>query len=506
MNPWPPCLLLVLQPVLAQPIESLYEFYDIPNCSQLGVWNHEAPVLAGSLGFYGTFGDGVPGPLSRFRLPRAVALDEMQQRLYISDAANHAVRLLSLSFDNNLTTLMGSLGVPGFADGFASEALLREPNGLALDQSRQELYVADQGNHAIRVIDLSSGRITTVAGGPEDGNSSLRYPAGLALVESQRLLYISGNHQIQVLDLESGNLSLPAPEASFQSPAGLVYNEALNFLYVSDSGSHAVYSLNLTAESPMPMVVAGRPGHPGGPGDGSTFISRSYEGKLNRPDGLALDTIGQRLFIGDSTKAIRIVDLITENMTLAAVRTSFQHESGHLGPIGLALGNTTVPGFKVESIWHNPLIGGPPTFGNYFYFQSSKGYASPKTATGVLRSRHYRKGVLLWVGYIQFFGERYGIGPTRQSSPELDNAGIRYPPPVSAEGQFQIDDIILVPELLDPGEEARQMLYMAEGHSYTVRSVDLGAPANSTCGDPAITGYPDSLWALVPAEVGGGYP
>ena len=201
-------------------------------------------------------------------------------------------------------------------------------------------------------------------------------PAGLALVESQRLLYISGNRQIHVLDLESGNLSLPAPEAVFQNPAGLAYNEPLNFLYVSDSESHAVYSLNLTAESPMPMVVAGRPGQPGGPGDGSTFISRSNEGFLNRPDGLALDGIGQRLFIGDSTKAIRIVDLITERMTLAAVRTSFQHESGHLGPIGLALGNTTVPGFKVESIWHNPLIGGPPTFGNYFYFQSSKGYAS----------------------------------------------------------------------------------------------------------------------------------
>ena len=65
-------------------------------------------------------------------------------------------------------------GVPGFADGFASEALLREPNGLALDQSRQELYVADQGTHAIRVIDLSSRRITTVAGGPEDGNSRTR--------------------------------------------------------------------------------------------------------------------------------------------------------------------------------------------------------------------------------------------------------------------------------------------------------------------------------------------
>ena len=201
-------------------------------------------------------------------------------------------------------------------------------------------------------------------------------PAGLALVESQRLLYISGNHQIHSLDLDSGTLSSPAPEAMFQSPAGLAYNDLHNFLYVSDSGTHAVYSLNMTAESPMPVVVAGRPGFPGGPGDGSTFISRSSEGFLNRPDGLALDVIGQRLFIGDSTKAIRIVDLIAENMTLAAVRSSFQHESGHLGPIGLALGNTTIPGFKVESIWHNPLIGGPPTFGNYFYFQSSKGYAS----------------------------------------------------------------------------------------------------------------------------------
>ncbi len=198
------------------------------------------------------------------------------------------------------------------------------------------------------------------------------------MLESERILYISdaGNHQIQRLDLETGDLSSPAPEAFFQSPAGLAYNDLNKFLYVSDSATHAVYRLNLTEDSPMPVVVAGRPHHPGGPGDGSTFISPSVEGKLNRPDGLALDVIGQRLFIGDSTKAIRVVDLITGIMTLAAVRSSFQHESGHLGPIGIALGNTTVPGFIVESIWHNPLIGGPPQFGNYFYFQSSKGYAS----------------------------------------------------------------------------------------------------------------------------------
>lgn len=68
-------------------------------------------------------------------------------------------------------------GVPGFVDG--TSALLREPNGLALDFGRQELYVADQGNHAIRVVDLSSQSITTLVGDGNSSNSSLKYPAGL---------------------------------------------------------------------------------------------------------------------------------------------------------------------------------------------------------------------------------------------------------------------------------------------------------------------------------------
>ena len=150
-------------------------------------------------------------------------------------------------------------------------------------------------------------------------------PRGLALLESERILYISdaGNNQIRRLDLETGDLSSPAPEAFFQSPAGLAYNDLNKFLYVSDSATHAVYRLNLTEDSPMPVVVAGRPHHPGGPGDGSIFISPSVEGKLNRPDGLALDVIGQRLFIGDSTKAIRVVDLITETMTISSCQIQF---------------------------------------------------------------------------------------------------------------------------------------------------------------------------------------
>ena len=48
-------------------------------------------------------------------------------------------------------------------------------------------------------------------------------PRGLALLESERILYISdaGNNQIRRLDLETGDLSSPAPEAFFSKPSWL---------------------------------------------------------------------------------------------------------------------------------------------------------------------------------------------------------------------------------------------------------------------------------------------
>ncbi|CAJ1356720.1 unnamed protein product [Effrenium voratum] len=501
-------LLLALALRSACSRESLYEFVDLPNCSQLGVWNHQVPVLAGALGFYGTSGERVPGNLGRFRLPRAVALDEEQQRLYISDAANHAVRQVRL--DNGsaheVTTVAGALGMAGSSDGSRREARLREPSGLALDTAQQRLYVADAGNHAVRVVSLSDGEVETVAGGNGAGDhgdggpgtaASLSTPAGLALAEGRLYISDAGNNRIRMLDLETGNISAVA--GPFVQPAGLAFDPLNQILYVADQGNHAVFSV--VAGGP-PILVVGQPGSPGGPGNGATFIGPALQSQLRRPDGLALDAMAQRLYVGDATAAVRVVDLATGVLTLAAVRASFGASFGtgqgeEYGPIGLALGTSRVPGFRVDSTYHVPLEGGASRFGEYFYFQSTIGYQGGyKNATGILRSRQYRKGVLRWAGYIRFYGARYGIGPTRQSTPHLDNTGIRYPPPVAFEGQFDINDTILVPELLGPEEQATQMMYLAEGHSYTVRSVDIGVPANSSCGDPATTGLPDTLWEL----------
>ena len=247
---------------------------------------------------------------------------------------------------------------------------------------------------------------------------ALSSPTGL--VSSLNGLFISdaGHQQVVRLDFESFNLSVV--QKGFQKPRGLAIDVQMGRLYVADAEAHAVYVLNASSEdNEEPLLVAGVPFVAGGPGDGSSFLHPATRSLLRSPDGLALDVTAQRLYVADATEAIRVIDLQRDLLTLAAVRSSFGSDGA--GPIGLALDNLTVPGFKVESIWHRPLVGGPPQFGNYFYFQSSKGYFGGfKNATGILRSRHYRRGVLLWVGYIKFFGERYGIGPTPQSSPSLE--------------------------------------------------------------------------------------
>ena len=53
----------------------------------------------------------------------------------------------------------------GYRDGSFSLARFNEPQGLAFDDSGEKLYVADSGNHCIRVIDLNrNNEVTTLTG------------------------------------------------------------------------------------------------------------------------------------------------------------------------------------------------------------------------------------------------------------------------------------------------------------------------------------------------------
>ncbi len=163
------------------------------------VWHHTigkvtpsgtATTLAGLAGEVGST-DGT-GDAARFNMPSSVAVDSAGT-LYVADSHNHTIRKVTPT--GVVTTLAGLAGNSGTNDGSGSAARFNFPTGVAVDGSGT-LYVADYGNHTIRSV-TPAGMVTTIAGtagkkGSADGSgtgASFSGPTAVA-VDSAGNLYV----------------------------------------------------------------------------------------------------------------------------------------------------------------------------------------------------------------------------------------------------------------------------------------------------------------------------
>ena len=101
-------------------------------------------TLAGTAGVSGN-ADG-SGGAARFFDPFGVACDA-GGNVYVADSSNDTIRKVTPA--GVVTTLAGTAGVSGNADGSGSAARFNGPTGVACDASGN-VYVADSGNHTIR--------------------------------------------------------------------------------------------------------------------------------------------------------------------------------------------------------------------------------------------------------------------------------------------------------------------------------------------------------------------
>ncbi|MBI2497783.1 MAG: hypothetical protein HYV75_07695, partial [Opitutae bacterium] len=210
-------------------------------------------TFAGSSGSRGnTNGSGTQ---ATFSAPLGLALD-LSGNLYVADSTNHTIR--KITPPGVVSTLAGSAGQPGYANGNGSAARFNYPADVAVDAAGN-VFVADRTNNVIRRI-TSAGAVTTLAGTPgvsgfDDGAGSgalFNQPGGLTLDGSGNL-YVAdtGNCTIRKITAAGGVSTLAGLPtvggdqdgtgmgAQFNQPRALALDGTGN-LYVADTGNSAI--------------------------------------------------------------------------------------------------------------------------------------------------------------------------------------------------------------------------------------------------------------------------
>jgi len=119
-------------------------------------------TVAGT-GEWGYSGDGGPAAQATLAGPYGVACDQARDHLYIADHGNACIRRVDLG--TGIIETIAGCGRQGFAGdgGPAQSAMLCEPHGVAVDRAGN-IHIADTGNARIRRVEGHTGRITTIAG------------------------------------------------------------------------------------------------------------------------------------------------------------------------------------------------------------------------------------------------------------------------------------------------------------------------------------------------------
>ncbi len=164
-------------------------------------------TIAGD-GTFGYSGDNGLATLAKLTKPTGVAFDAAGN-IYIVDNYYKNIRKVAIS-TGIITTVAG--GGSSLGDGgAATSALLSGPTGIALD-AFDNIYIADYGNNRIRKVTISTGIITTVAG---NGTSSSSGDSGIAILagiptpnaitlDASGNMYISDNDHIRKVTLSTG--------------------------------------------------------------------------------------------------------------------------------------------------------------------------------------------------------------------------------------------------------------------------------------------------------------
>jgi DNA-binding beta-propeller fold protein YncE len=220
----------------------------------------EIRTIAGT-GDKGYSGDGGPATKARFGNIYCVALDARGEKLYLDDLDNRRIRVVDLR-SGVVETVAGNgkRGVP--KDGTeARNAPLVDPRAVAVD-AKGNVYILERSGNALRVVD-SEGKIRTVAGTGKAGLSGDGGDALRAQLNGPKHLCIDRNGDVLIADTENHVIRKYLPrEGKIVRVAG-----------TGRKGQAGLDGPPQSAELYQPHGVTARP-------DGSIYISDSSNNRI----------------------------------------------------------------------------------------------------------------------------------------------------------------------------------------------------------------------------------
>ncbi len=214
-------------------------------------WIRKVDAQTGVISLYaGSHTAGVP-EAGVFDKPQGVCVAN-SGNVYVADTENHCIRKINRW--GTVSTFAGT-GESGYSGdgGWASNARLNKPCGVAISPDQWRMYIADTENHCVRRVDAWSSRIWTVAGiGTSSGYSGDGGPATAARLKKPRGVYADASLNLFIADSDNHVVRLVGgTDGVIRTLAGTG---------VSGQSSEGLWAVESRLKEPASVAMAARRG------------------------------------------------------------------------------------------------------------------------------------------------------------------------------------------------------------------------------------------------------
>jgi len=302
-------------------------------------------------------------------VPLGLAMSNNDTILWVADSANNRV----LGYNNPTVTLTGQAatylyGQTGYGSAHlapnTTQSGLNNPTDILYDSVDGRFFIADSGNNRIIITGSSGGHITSPAihilgqtiyttNAISSAQNGMNNPQGISYDSLNKRLFVSdsGNNRVLIFntltttiingenalnvlgqdtyDVNTANTT----QNGLSNPVGLIWDNASNNLFVSDSGNNRVLIFNTLTTTIINGENAslelgqydngGSPLYTVGGANNSILTDDVNALGLDAPNGVNLDPINHRLFVVDSLNERILVFPLDLNNNISSITPSY---------------------------------------------------------------------------------------------------------------------------------------------------------------------------------------